>query len=88
MNIALQHDGRTVSLSSTERQSASDTRFEPTPEQKLAQSLDYIAQLETEIRVLRLALARSARLIAQRDVLLRNALAREQELRADLISRL
>jgi len=53
MKTAPQHDGRLVSLGPAERQSPGVIRLEPTPEQELVQSLDYIAQLQTEVRVLR-----------------------------------
>lgn len=53
-------------------------------EQKLLRALNHIARLQAEVRTLREALARSERLVEQRDVLLQNALTRELELRATL----
>ena len=54
-------------------------------EQKLRRALDCIQELQSEIRTLHAELARSERALAQRDTLLRNAVLREQELRAELV---
>ncbi|MFN7945545.1 MAG: hypothetical protein U0Z53_09345 [Blastocatellia bacterium] len=59
--------------------------FEQNTEHRLIRALDEIAALHDEIRRLRLALAHSERHVAHRDVLLRNALQREQELRSAIV---
>jgi hypothetical protein len=61
------------------------TPFDLSPEQRLRRSLEYVTQLQNEVRTLREELARSERAIEHRDQLLRNALQREQELRSELI---
>jgi hypothetical protein len=58
--------------------------FEMAPEQRIRRALSYIAELQAEIRNLREELARSERAVAQYEVLLRNAMIREQELRAEM----
>jgi hypothetical protein len=58
--------------------------FELAPEQRLRRSLSQIAELQSEVRALREELARSERTITHQDQLLRNAMVREQELRAQL----
>lgn len=58
--------------------------FELAPEQRLRRSLSQIAELQSEVRALREELARSERAIAHQEQLLRNAMVREQELRAQL----
>jgi hypothetical protein len=58
--------------------------FEMAPEQRLRRSLNYIAELQTEVRTLREELARAERSVAQHEILLRNAMIREQELRAEM----
>ena len=55
------------------------------PEQRLRRAFEYIAQLQAEVRTLRAELARTERSLEHRDQLLRNALLREQELRAELV---
>ena len=60
------------------------SRFETVPEQRLRRAIEYIAELQAEVRSLRDELARSERLNANYEVLLRNSLVREQELRAQL----
>lgn len=54
-------------------------------EQKLRRALEYISELQTENRILHSELARAERALAHRDTLLRNAVLREQELRAELV---
>lgn len=54
-------------------------------EQKLRRVIDHNSQLHEEVRTLREELARAERLLAHKDMLLRNATLREQELRAELI---
>lgn len=58
--------------------------FELAHEQRLRRALSYIAELQAEVRTLREELARAERSIAQNDGLLRNAMIREQELRAEV----
>jgi hypothetical protein len=56
--------------------------FELSTEQRLRRAMNYIAQLETEVRDLREELLRAERSSANYEILLRNALVREMELRA------
>jgi len=58
--------------------------FELAPEQRLRRALNQISELQSEVRALREELARSERSAAQYEQLLRNAMIREQELRAQL----
>lgn len=58
--------------------------FELAPEQRLRRALGHIAELQSEVRALREELARSERSVSQYEQLLRNAMIREQELRAQL----
>jgi len=58
--------------------------FELAHEQRLRRALSYIAELQAEVRTLREELARAERTIAQNETLLRNAMIREQELRAEM----
>ncbi len=58
--------------------------FELAHEQKLRRALSYIAELQAEVRTLREELARAERSVAQNETLLRNAMIREQELRAEM----
>ncbi len=58
--------------------------FELSPEQRLRRAMNYITQLETEIRDLREELSRAERSSANNETLLRNALVREMELRAEM----
>jgi hypothetical protein len=60
------------------------TLFEMAHEQRLRQSLGYIATLQAELHTLREELARAERTILQKEALLRNAMIREQELRAEM----
>jgi transcription elongation GreA/GreB family factor len=53
-------------------------------EQRLRQALGYIAALQAELQTLREELARAERTILQKESLLRNAMVREQELRAEM----
>jgi hypothetical protein len=55
------------------------------PEVRLRRTLDYVEQLQAEVRTLREELARAERLLGHKDLLLRNATLREQELRAELV---
>jgi transcription elongation GreA/GreB family factor len=59
-------------------------RFEVTQEQKLRQALGQLAALQAELHTLREELARAERTILQKEALLRNAMVREQELRAQI----
>jgi hypothetical protein len=54
-------------------------------EQKLRRALEYIHELKAENRTLHSELARAERALVHRDILLRNATLREQELRAELV---
>lgn len=58
--------------------------FELAPEQRLRRTLSHIAELQSEVRALREELARTERSVTQYEQLLRNAMIREQELRAQL----
>jgi len=58
--------------------------FELSPEQRLRRALNYITQLETEVRDLREELSRSERATTHYETLLRNAMVREMELRAEM----
>ncbi len=58
--------------------------FELAPEQRLRRSLSQVAELQAEVRALREELARSERTISHQEQLLRNAMVREQELRAQI----
>jgi len=58
--------------------------FELAPEQRLRRALSYISQLEAEVRTLREELSRTERTVIHNESLLRNALVREQELRAEM----
>ncbi len=58
--------------------------FELAPEQRLRRAMSYISQLEAEVRTLREELSRTERAVAHNESLLRNALVREQELRAEM----
>ena len=58
--------------------------FELAPEQRLRRALNQISELQSEVRALREELARSERSAAQYEQLLRNAMIREQELRAQV----
>jgi hypothetical protein len=62
------------------------SRFEAAPENRLQRAIQYIAELQAEVRTLREELTRSERLNTNYEVLLRNAMVREQELRAQLAS--
>jgi uncharacterized protein YlxW (UPF0749 family) len=59
--------------------------FDQSPELRLRRTQEYLAQLQSEVRTLREELTRAERAVEHRDTLLRNALQREQELRADLV---
>ena len=54
-------------------------------EQKLRRAIDYIHELEAEVRNLHAELDRAERAVSHRESLLRNATMREQELRAVLV---
>ncbi len=54
-------------------------------EQKLRRALEYMHELQAENRVLHSELARAERALMHRDTLLRNAILREHELRAELV---
>lgn len=68
-----------------EKSSGNVTAFDPGVDSKVRGSQEYAARLENEIRTLREELARAQRAIEQRDILLKNSLKREQELRAELL---
>lgn len=54
-------------------------------EQKLRRALESIQRLQAEVQSMHSALAQAERALAQKDTLLRNAILREQELRAELV---
>lgn len=54
-------------------------------EQRLRHATEYIHELQAEVRALHSELARAERALRHRDTLLRNAILREQELRAELV---
>lgn len=56
--------------------------FEAAPEQRLRRALDKINDLQAEVRVLRDELSHAERTSSQYERLLKNALVREQELKA------
>jgi hypothetical protein len=85
MVVATPQPGQIALTDSAERQPGKVVHLDQTLEQKLTCALAYIEQLQHEIRSLRTDLIRSERLAAQREVLLRNALNREQELRTELL---
>jgi len=58
--------------------------FELAPEQRLRRALNQVSELQSEVRALREELARSERSATHYEQLLRNAMIREQELRAQL----
>src|SRR5262249_45209301 len=60
--------------------------FDLAHEQRLRRALSYIAELQAEVRTLREELARAERAIVNNEALLRNAMVREQELRAEMFS--
>ena len=60
------------------------SRFESAAEQRLRRALEQINELQAEVRTLRDELARTERFSANYELLLRNAVVREQELRAQL----
>lgn len=62
------------------------SRFESAPEQRLRRALERIEELQAEVRILRDEITRSERVSANYELLLRNAMVREQELRAQLVS--
>ena len=58
--------------------------FEMAHDQRLRQALGQMAALQVELHTLREELARAERTILQKEALLRNAMIREQELRAQM----
>lgn len=58
--------------------------FEAAPEQKMRRAMSYVTQLESEVRTLREELSSAERSVTHYEQLLRNAMLREQELRAQL----
>lgn len=58
--------------------------FETAPEQKMRRAMSYVTQLESEVRTLREELSSAERSVTHYEQLLRNAMIREQELRAQL----
>jgi transcription elongation GreA/GreB family factor len=58
--------------------------FEMQHDQRLRQALGHMAALQAELHTLREELARAERTILQKEALLRNAMIREQELRAQM----
>ncbi|MCI0337780.1 MAG: hypothetical protein L0226_09395 [Acidobacteria bacterium] len=68
-----------------DKQFSNVSLFEMAPEQRLRRALAYITQLQAEVRTLREELIRAERTVTHYEQLLRNAMLREQELRAQLI---
>ena len=58
--------------------------FEMPHDQRLRQALGHIGALQAELQTLREELARAERTVLQKEALLRNAMVREQELRAQM----
>jgi hypothetical protein len=67
-----------------EKPHSNTTLFEMAHEQRLRHALGNIATLQAELHTLREELARAERTILQKEALLRNAMIREQELRAEM----
>jgi len=59
--------------------------FEMAPEQRLRRALAYIKELQSEVRALREELVQAERSVTHYQQLVRNAMLREQELRAQLV---
>jgi hypothetical protein len=68
-----------------ERQFSNVSHFEMAPEHRLRRVIAYVAQLQAEVRGLREELARAERSVTHYEQLLRNAMLREQELRAQMV---
>jgi hypothetical protein len=89
MSAAIQLVNQAISQAETaDNQLSNVSSFELSPEQRLRRALGYIAQLQAEVRTLREELARSERSLGHKELLLRNAMMREQELRAELVKHL
>ncbi|MFN0120952.1 MAG: hypothetical protein ACKV2V_10655 [Blastocatellia bacterium] len=59
--------------------------LDQSPEFRLRRALDEIKRLQDELKTLRDELSRAERSVEHRETLLRNAMVREQELRAELV---
>lgn len=59
--------------------------LEMTPEEQWNSTLDYIFRLQAEVKALKHELNQARRALAMKDVLLKNYLRREQELRTQLV---
>ena len=79
---------RVVQEESIERQHRNVFSIELAPEQGLNPALDYISQLQAEIKDLRGKLLLAERALVRKDQLLRNNLVREQALRASLVEKI
>jgi len=77
-------DNQLSNLTSFE-QPSNVSSFELAPENRLRRALAYIAQLQAEVKTLREELAYAERSVAHKEMLIRNATLREQELRAELV---
>jgi hypothetical protein len=85
MSAAIQLVNHPESLEKRVDKPHANTPFlEMANEQKLRQALAYIAVLQGELHTLREELARAERTVLQKETLLRNAMIREQELRAEM----
>lgn len=89
MSAAIQLINQAVTqLETAENQPSHISSFELGPEQRLRRALSYLTQLQAEVRTLREELARAERSLSHKEMLLRNATLREQELRAELVKHL
>ncbi len=68
-----------------EKQYNNVSLFESAPDQRMRRAVSYIAQLQAEVRTLREELARAERSVTHYEQLLRNAMVREQEVRAQMV---
>ena len=86
MSAAIQLINQTTTQpDTTDNRPSQVSSFELGPEQRLRRALGYITQLQAEVRTLREELARAERSISHKEMLLRNATMREQELRAEVV---
>jgi hypothetical protein len=85
MSAAIQLVNQPLTQAETADNQSNVTPFDLTLEHRLRRALDYMAQLQAEVRTLREELARAERSLSHKEMLLRNALLREQELRSELV---
>ncbi|MBK7597966.1 MAG: hypothetical protein IPJ07_05350 [Acidobacteria bacterium] len=77
-------EGEVVDRQSEKHYNNNISLFETAPEQKMRRAMSYVTQLESEVRTLREELSSAERSVTHYEQLLRNAMLREQELRAQL----